>query len=288
MHVVDKAPIQLEPVDLDLSTILAAWNSATERLQQTHELLRAEVKRLTDELEAKNRELARKNRLADLGQMASHVAHEVRNGLVPMKLYLNLLERRVAQDHGSLEIAGKIGAGFIALESVVNDLLQFTSHRDPQLVVVDAQGLALDLCDSLKPQLDAQGIRVQIDVQRRQQLVADPDMLRRAMLNLLLNAIDAMPAGGDLLLRGVLRDEGFELVVADTGPGLSTEVLNHVFEPFFTTKRRGTGLGLAIVQRIAEAHGGEITAANRPGGGASFVVYLPQHRASQQSLGRVA
>src|SRR6187401_3348028 len=120
----------LEPLpalaDVDLQTVLEAWNSATERLQQTHELLRAEVKRLTDELEAKNRELARQHRLADLGQMASHVAHEVRNGLVPMKLYLNLLCRRLSNDAGSLEIAGKLGAGFTGLETVINDLLQFT------------------------------------------------------------------------------------------------------------------------------------------------------------------
>ena len=79
----------------DLETILEAWQEATMRLQSTHESLRYEVSRLTDELEVKNRELARKNRLADLGQMASHVAHEVRNSLVPMTLYLSLLRRRL-------------------------------------------------------------------------------------------------------------------------------------------------------------------------------------------------
>src|SRR4029453_5383311 len=120
-------PIGAEDSEPDLAAILHAWNEATDRLQHTHEWLRAEIRRLTDELEAKNRQLARQNRLADLGQMASHVAHEVRNGLVPLKLYLNLLRRRLADDAGSLEIAGKIGSGFAALETVVNDLLQFTS-----------------------------------------------------------------------------------------------------------------------------------------------------------------
>src|SRR3982750_3446804 len=123
----------LDPAaDLDLQTILHAWNSATERLQQTHELLRAEVKRLSDELEVKNRELARRNRLADLGQMASHVAHEVRNGLVPLKLYLSLLKRRVRDDAGSSEIVGNVEAGFSALEVIVSDLLNFSAHRDPK------------------------------------------------------------------------------------------------------------------------------------------------------------
>ena len=111
--------------------MLAAWNTATVRLQQTHEALRSEVRRLTDELEIKNRELARKNRLADLGQMASHIAHEVRNNLVPVTLYLSLLRRRMSDDSGSLDMLDKIGAGCIALDATVNDLLNFTSDRDP-------------------------------------------------------------------------------------------------------------------------------------------------------------
>ena len=86
--------------DMELHAVLAAWHSATDRLQQTHEVLRREVRRLTEELEVKNRELARKNRLADLGQMASHVAHEVRNSLVPITLYLSLLRRQLAETSG--------------------------------------------------------------------------------------------------------------------------------------------------------------------------------------------
>src|SRR6266576_1831011 len=93
--------------DLDLQTIFAAWNEATDRLQRTHEALRSEVRRLSDELEAKNLELARKNRLADLGQMASHVAHEVRNSLVPVTLYLSLLRRRLSEDTMSRELLDK-------------------------------------------------------------------------------------------------------------------------------------------------------------------------------------
>ena len=91
--------------------MLAAWNTATVRLQETHEALRTEVRRLTDELEVKNRELARKNRLADLGQMASHIAHEVRNNLVPVTLYLSLLRRRRKDDSGSLDILEKLEPG---------------------------------------------------------------------------------------------------------------------------------------------------------------------------------
>src|SRR5580704_9779491 len=97
-----QAVIAVDPATLDasadLQTILAAWHTATLRLEQTHNALREEVQQLTAELEVKNRELARKNRLADLGQMASHVAHEVRNNLVPVTLYLSLLRRRLTSD----------------------------------------------------------------------------------------------------------------------------------------------------------------------------------------------
>jgi signal transduction histidine kinase len=266
----------LSPAEVDLQTVLDAWNSATERLQQTHELLRAEVKRLTDELEVKNRELARQQRLADLGQMASHVAHEVRNGLVPMKLYLNLLSRRLVGDAASLEIATKIGVGFTGLETVINDLLQFTSHRDPQLAELPIADLLTDLRDSLAPQLAAQRIDVSIIAPADTRCTADPDMLRRALLNLVLNAIDAMPRGGELLLSASASRSEVQITVADTGPGLSDDVAHRIFEPFFTTKGKGTGLGLAIVYRIAEVHGGEITAENREEGGAAFRLSLPK------------
>src|SRR5512146_3101905 len=125
-------PMQLDQT-ADLQTVLAAWHTATIRLEQTHEALREEVSHLTAELEIKNRELARKNRLADLGQMASHIAHEVRNSLVPVTLYLSLLRRQLSNDRGSLEGLDKTAAGFTALDATVNDLLHFTSDRDPHL-----------------------------------------------------------------------------------------------------------------------------------------------------------
>src|SRR5512146_659843 len=125
-------PMQLDQT-ADLQTVLAAWHTATIRLEQTHEALREEVSHLTAELEVKNRELARKNRLADLGQMASHVAHEVRNNLVPVTLYLSLLRRRLAGDAASRDILDKLTGGFTALDVMVNDLLHFTSDRDPHL-----------------------------------------------------------------------------------------------------------------------------------------------------------
>jgi len=263
-----------------LTAILEAWNDATLRLQHTHEALQAEVARLTDELTAKDEELARQRRLADLGRMAAHVAHEVRNSLVPVNLYMSLLRRRLSDDAGSLDVLAKVEAGFIALDATVNDLLNFTANREPQWGTFIVQDLVEEIFDSLSPQLEAQGIEVSLDVPPHTVVTADREMLRRAILNLVLNAVDAMPHGGDLVVTSYeRRGGGFELEIADSGPGLPDEHLAQVFDPFFTTKPSGTGLGLSIVHRIVEAHGGRVTVMNCPEGGAAFTIELPPRRA---------
>ncbi|HEV3415524.1 MAG TPA: ATP-binding protein [Pirellulales bacterium] len=270
-------PISLD-ASADLETVLAAWHGATVRLEQTHEALRNEVQRLTHELEIKNRELARKSRLADIGQMASHVAHEVRNSLVPVTLYLSLLRRRLSDDSGSRDIVEKIAVGFTDLEATVNDLLQFTADRDPCWQRIEVRNLVEEVIGSLAPQFVAQSIETVLDVPRQQTVTADRDMLRRAVLNLSLNALDAMPDGGRLFVTSYFGPDGLELEIADTGPGLSEQAQRRAFEPFFTTKSNGTGLGLAIVDRIAEVHGGDVAAANCPEGGAAFTIRIPTRR----------
>lgn len=262
----------------DLQTVLAAWQDATSRLEQTHEALRGEVRRLTEELEVKNRELARKNRLADLGQMASHVAHEVRNNLVPVSLYLTLLRRRISDDAGSQDVLDKIESGLTSLDATVNDLLNFAAERDPKCQRFGLKRLVEEVYASLAPQFSAQSIEARVDVDDGLTLFADRDMLRRAVLNITLNSLDAMLDGGELTATAYQSGGAIELELADTGPGLSDEARHRAFEPFFSTKSTGAGLGLAIVYRMAEAHGGEVLAANCPEGGAAFTIRLP-HRA---------
>jgi signal transduction histidine kinase len=273
---VDGLETALPDASADLETVLSAWHAATIRLEKTHESLRSEVQRLTDELETKNRELARKNRLADLGQMASHVAHEVRNSLVPVTLYLSLLRRRIGADPGAGEIMEKIEAGFSALDVTVNDLLHFTSDRDPVLQQFSVKSLADEIRASLLPQLAAQSIETAINVSDQLWITADRHMLLRAVLNLVLNAVDAMPHGGRLEISAANGPGGVELSVSDTGCGMSDDNRQKAFEPFFTTKQGGTGLGLAIVLRIAEVHRGSVRADSRDCGGSTFTLYFPR------------
>ena len=208
--------------------------------------------------------------------MASHIAHEVRNNLVPVTLYMSLLRRRIAGNRGSLEILAKIESGFTALDATVNDLLNFTSDRDAHVSSFPLRKLIEDIVASLvRRSSSAQSIETVVDVPHDQVLAADRDMIRRAVLNLTLNALDAMPDGGTLTVTSSSGSEAVELEVADSGPGLSDDSRSRVFEPFYTTKQRGTGLGLAIVSRIADAHDGDVTAMNCPDGGAAFTLRIP-------------
>jgi signal transduction histidine kinase len=263
--------------EIDIQRLLEEWKIATKRLESTHATLRDEVRRLTDELEIKNRDLARKNRLADLGQMASHIAHEVRNGLMPITLYMSLLRRRVSDDAGCLDIVDKIDSGFTALDTTVNDLLNFTADRDAMRSRFDIHDLLHEIVVAFTPQFDAQAIRVEMEATPSTVISADREMVRRAVMNLVLNAIDVMPEGGYLVITVCSSPQLCEIEVADSGPGLSSEVSKHLFEPFYTTKGTGTGLGLSIVERIAAAHGGSISVQNCAEGGAAFTLTIPQH-----------
>jgi signal transduction histidine kinase len=269
--------------DIDLETVLGAWYDATEKLQLTHEMLRQEVARLSDELEAKNRVLERQNRLADLGQMASHVAHEVRNGLAPITLYLSLLRRQLAAAGFNMDLTDKIDSAFTAVESTVSDLLHFASHREPNCHHLNVRHLVSSVLDALAPQMEAQQIEIDLDIPFAVSISADEHMVRRAILNLVLNALDAMPNGGELVFTAIESELGVELEIADSGPGIPDTVLGSLFEPFFTTKSTGTGLGLAIVGRILDVHGGNITVTNCPEGGVAFSLTFPYEAETQSS-----
>ena len=136
-----------------------------------------------------------------------------------------------------------------------------------------------EICDSLAPQFNAQCVDLDIDVPPNTVLTADREMIRRAVLNLVLNALDAMPHGGNLVITSYESQHGIEIEVADSGPGLTEEAKLRVSEPFCSTNESGTGRGLSVVYHVAEAHGGTVTAANCPEGGAALTIRIPRRRA---------
>ncbi len=156
-------------------------------------------------------------------------------------------------------------------------------HRRPQprpaiakQQSLDVRRLVEEVCGSLEQPLSSAEIETVIDVPHRLSIVADYEMLRSAVRNLIHNAIEAMPSGGLLVVTSYMGRWGLELEIADSGPGLNDDALVRAFEPFYTTKPEAAGLGLAVVKRIAQAHGGDVVASNCPEGGAAFTLRIPQ------------
>ncbi|MFQ5461713.1 MAG: PAS domain-containing sensor histidine kinase [Phycisphaerae bacterium] len=271
----------------ELVGIMQAYNEVTDRLKQSHELLRAEVCRLRGQLEEKNRELRRRERLAALGEMAAGVAHEIRNPLGGIKLYASLLEQDLVGQTKPLDLAQRITVGVCKLERIVGDILAFAAGSEPKCQVCDMGGLLEAVLLQAAPRCALLEATIEVEPElRRARVDCDAVQIERALVNLVLNALDAVGPGGHVWVRGATRTpeaEWFGISVEDDGPGIPTELQQRVFNPFFTTKDTGTGLGLAIVHRIAESHGGVIQVSNRDGGGALFRLCLPWCRVSTQT-----
>jgi signal transduction histidine kinase len=263
----------------ELGRIIMAYSEVTDRLQQSHEKLQETVIALREELGEKNRLLERKNRLAALGEMAAGMAHEIRNPLGGIHLYASMLAKDVAQMPPSLELVKKISGGVKRLEALVSQVLAFSRDIIANPVAADLAQIITRAVEMASPKLDAHHVVWEIEGPAEMHVTLDPFLIEQALLNLLLNAAEAMQERGGTLRIVYASGENVQarqlhLVVKDSGPGIPATVLDRTFDPFFTTKDTGTGLGLAIVHRIVEAHEGTIMATNPPGGGAQFEIRI--------------
>ena len=262
----------------ELGRIIMAYSEVTEKLQHSHEQLNQTVLALRAELSEKNQLLERKNRLAALGEMAAGMAHEIRNPLGGIQLYASILAKDVADRPQSLTVVQKISGGVKRLDALVGQVLQFTREMSANVSLMDLPEVIDQAAELASPALRDRGIQLAIDGPRPMHVTADALLLGQAVLNLLLNAAEAMDGPGAISVRFFAPPAGegdakqFHLVVRDSGPGIPPQVMDRIFNPFFTTKETGTGLGLAIVHRVVEAHDGTILVTNPDGGGARFEI----------------
>lgn len=274
----------------ELSGVLREYMEVTARLQGTHQALQQEVVRLRKELAGKDRELELRRRLAALGELAAGVAHEVRNPLGAIQLYSGLLRKhcRAHQLGPALQLIEKIEAGIQAIEAVVQDTLALVP-RDRRLTALRLADVIQRVRDATLKTVTVCRVRLEVRLADDSLCVrADQDGLQRVLINLIVNAAEASPAGRTVWVAADAADDQVLVRVLDEGPGVPDEIRDRVFEPFFTTKQQGTGLGLTIAHRLIEAYGGRLTVANRPAGGAEFVIALPRADAMEMSEGTEA
>jgi signal transduction histidine kinase len=239
---------------------------------------------MTDKLATQREQLVQSERVAAWRELARRLAHELKNPLFPLQLTVeNLVRARALSpaefDEVFRESTATLSAEIANLKTIIARFSDFSKMPKPELEHIDAKDVVervRALYESAAANSDS-NIRFEIDLTNAPMpLNVDPELLHRALSNLVLNAMDAMPAGGTLTISAHPQDDNIELRVADTGEGLTPEECERLFTPYYTTKQHGTGLGLAIVQSVVADHAGTIAVESRAGGGATFIITLPK------------
>lgn len=262
-----------------------------DRINRFNQELQVRVAEATQELAARNealrranellfdlqRQLGRTHRLATLGHLTATMAHEIGTPLNSIAVHLQLLSRSAGLTPQDRQRLVTIDAQIRRLVGTVEQLLASTRSKVSQPVPTDLNHLVRSVTDLMAPVLAAKGIDCTFAMDDRlPKIEVDGHQMQQVLLNLLTNAVDAMPTGGRLRIETAADGDVASLRIADSGPGIPLEARDRIFEPFFTTKEGGgTGLGLAICRQIIQTHRGRIEVADTPDGGATFTIRLP-------------
>jgi signal transduction histidine kinase len=217
-------------------------------------------------------------KLTALGRLTSGVAHEVKNPLNAMMIHLELLQEKLVEPpEGVRDSLHVIGAEIRRLDRAVQGFLKFIRPQELALRPLDLNALLADAIAFLEPEWGSAGVRFESRLDPQMPMVtADPELLRQAILNILLNACQAMPAGGRVRVQAELEDrETVRIAIADEGSGIPADDLDKIFSLYYTTKPEGSGIGLSLVYRIIQLHDGTIQVASELGRGTTFTIRLP-------------
>jgi two-component system NtrC family sensor kinase len=277
--------VELESLAKDFNHMAERLAEARSKESQWSETLEQRVQDKTSELENLHARMLQVERMASLGQLAATVAHEINNPLAGVLTYARLLQRR-AEKRGE---APSEELKFIASETqrcgdIVKNLLGFSRRGIGKVSDHRVDELVDQALQVISHHLELRNVQVTRDMEPSY-VPCDDAQLKQALVAMFINAIEAMPDGGELTIRARAVDgEKVRLDVADTGIGIDPEDAQHIFEPFYTSKRdgKGVGLGLAVVYGIVSRHGGTIEVRSRQGEGTVFVIHLPSvHLASE-------
>jgi signal transduction histidine kinase len=269
----------------EIGALHAAFQHMADQLKDRHVrletrvgLTEAELRKVEARLKGTLEAAARSERLAALGRLASGVAHEIRTPLTSLKLFLQSVQEEIAVSPDQSEDYRIAMRQVARIEATINHFLNFARPQAPVLVEIDFARLVDDALEVVQPRANQQ----EVEVERRiepclAKVRGDVRQLGEVLVNLFVNALEAMPDGGRLTIAVAAEPHAswVRIDVADAGPGIPQEDLDRLFEPFYTTKAAGSGLGLAITSGIVDRHGGSIHVESRLGHGTTFSVRLP-------------
>ncbi len=226
--------------------------------------------------ELHQREISRAQQLATVGELASGVAHEIKNPVIGIASGLDLVKRRLGEDPALSPIMEEMTTQIGRIENAIRELLAFARPATPALADSDVNGIVARAARLVEPAADQADVRIRLDPDPGLPTVpVDRELMNQALVNLLMNAVQATPPGGVVAARTERRGEELALAISDTGRGIAAGDLEHIFKPFFTTRHAGTGLGLSITREIIERHGGRVEVVSRLGRGSTFTILLP-------------
>jgi two-component system sensor histidine kinase HydH len=221
--------------------------------------------------------IRRQEKMAAIGNLAAGVAHEVRNPLSSIKGYATYFGSLFEEGSERKKAADVMTAEVERLNRVISELLEIARPSDIKPRKTDLSGLLVSSLRLIRQEAENDGITIRTVVPDDfAPLNIDPDRVTQALINLYINAIQAMPGGGTLTISAAETEGGVAITVADTGTGIGQEKLSKIFDPYYTTKNTGTGLGLAVVQKVVDAHGGTVEVKSSAGAGTTFVITLPR------------
>lgn len=293
-----RTPDELGLLAREFNTLLGQIHQMTAERQRQQDVLRERVRAATEQLRQRNEELTEANlqllrtarrlteleRLAAAGQTAAKFAHEVGTPLNLISCHVQLLRDELARDPQAATARTEIIAAQIdRIERIVRQMLDRTRGEAADLAPLDLSALAERVCNITAPLLAERGVRLQKNFAPALPAVAgDAERLQQVFINLINNALDAMPAGGELTVATTAANSpqhppGVLITMADTGVGMNAATRAHLFDPLYTTKERGkgTGLGLVVVNQVVQEHGGEISVESEAGRGACFRLWFP-------------
>jgi len=237
----------------------------------------------------KETQLRRAESLAALTTLAAGVAHEINNPLGSISIRIQLLEKLIRTEKPDKAAMSKhleiVKEEMERLKHIVVDFLFAVRPMDIQLLSENPGPIIEQIADFVQPEADRKGIDVKLDIGADlPRVLMDKRHIKQALLNLIQNAMAAMPEGGTLGILAEVADDELRISVSDTGTGIPEELLTKIFEPYFTTKKNGTGLGLTITFKIIKEHAGEISLESKEGRGSTFTIHLPVPQKEKKSL----